>query len=245
MIEDKKKSRRLLKAVEPVRKAAGEVRDMDVLAGNVLALAQNREDASLMRLAEHLNKRRKEGARELQDIVSAKRKKTQRRLKSYSQLLEKQFAGNRESLLQEGSATEAVAAELAQWPRLNEENIHPFRIKVKQLRYMLQLERDADRRRIDVLGKVKDEVGDWHDWQELATIAEQVLDHKSDKAALREIESIGSRKYKTALGAANELRSRYLNDAPKAAAAPKAASAPKAAAKPKAATKAKKAARKR
>lgn len=212
MLDRKKKTRQLLKAVTPVRKAAGDVRDMDVLVGNVLALSHDREDDSLVRLVGHLGEKRVESARDLRQTVAAQRKDARRTLKEYSRLVGKQFPGKKHTLTNAAPAPMQLATELSNWPALNEENIHPFRIKVKQLRYMLQLAEKADKEILDALGKVKDEVGDWHDWQELARIAKGVLDPEEDRAALKKIEEIGNGKFKHALATANVVRSEYFGD---------------------------------
>src|SRR5579863_4507902 len=95
MLDKKKTARRALKAVTPVRKAAGDVRDMDVLVGNVLALSPNRQDDSLMRLVEHLAERRVESARDLHRTVAENRRAARRNLKQYEKLVGKQFSGKR------------------------------------------------------------------------------------------------------------------------------------------------------
>jgi CHAD domain-containing protein len=100
--------------------------------------------------------------------------------------------------------------ELSRWPALNAENLHPFRIKIKELRYILQLVQDADLKFVDALEKVKQKIGDWHDWQELYRIAAQLLDPAKDRIALIEIEEKRSIKYQQALKAARTLRTRYL-----------------------------------
>ena len=210
--EENKKTRQLMKSVIPVRKAAGEVRDMDVLVGNVLALPRTQDnDDSLIRLVEHLGEMRIEGARELHHTVAANRKQARRSLKGYSKLVERNFPGKKGAIAQAGAAPAALAAELAKWPRLNAENIHDFRIKVKQLRYMLQLSRTSDEKLVEALGKVKDEVGDWHDWQELGRIAGQVLDPRTDRNALEKIEEIEKSKFKQALALANAVRGQYFH----------------------------------
>jgi CHAD domain-containing protein len=212
MLDRKKKTKQLLKAVTPVRKAAGDVRDMDVLVGNVLALAHDHEDDSLVRLVEHLGEKRVESARDLRRTVSEQRKDARRTLKEYSKLIGKQFPAKKRTLSNEAPAPVELATELSNWPALDEENIHPFRIKVKQLRYMLQLAENADKEVVDALGKVKDEVGDWHDWQELARIAKGVLDPEEDGAALRKIEEIGGKKFRHALATANTVRGEFFGN---------------------------------
>jgi CHAD domain-containing protein len=45
--------RRLLKSMKPVRKAAGVVRDMDVLVADALTLPNAAKNESVVRLVEH------------------------------------------------------------------------------------------------------------------------------------------------------------------------------------------------
>jgi CHAD domain-containing protein len=210
-LDRKKKTERLLKAVTPVRKAAGSVRDMDVLVENVLKLADYRDD-SLVRLVEHLGELRVESARDLRHTVAGVRKDARRNLKDYSKLVGRQFGGDKETTTTAAPAPQEIVEELANWPALGEENIHQFRIRVKQLRYMLQLSNAVDAKTIEDLGEVKDQVGDWHDWQELARIARQVLDPKVDQAALKRIDQVSKEKLKAALDAANAVRQRYFRD---------------------------------
>ena len=61
---------------------------------------------------------------------------------------------------------------------------------------------------IDKLGEVKGAIGEWHDWEELVTIARDVLDHKANCKVLREVKVITSRKYETALSLTNKMRQR-------------------------------------
>ncbi len=212
MLDSKKKTRQLLRSVTPVRKAAGDVRDMDVLVANVLALSQSDGDDSLVRLVEHLGERRVESARDLSQTVAAKRKTARRSLKQYARLVGREFRGKNRSLANVEPVAAGLVTELTDWPELSEENIHPFRIKVKQLRYMLQLARESDKAVVDTLGQVKDMVGDWHDWQELAKIAKSVLDPEEDKTALKKIEEIGHKKFKDALTVANQARTKYFRN---------------------------------
>ncbi len=62
---ENKKSRRLLETLEPVRKAAGGVRDMDVLTSNARRLTRHSRGASLTRLVELLQISRQQNATEL------------------------------------------------------------------------------------------------------------------------------------------------------------------------------------
>ncbi len=103
-----------------------------------------------------------------------------------------------------------VVRELGEWPALNAENIHAFRLKVKELRYILQLSADANPGLSDALGNVQRRIGDWHDWHQLNEIAREVLNPERDGALLARIRQTTGRRLKQALAAANALRGRYL-----------------------------------
>jgi CHAD domain-containing protein len=225
---DAKRTKRLLKLIKPVRKAAGGVRDMDVLTGNLLHMPQNADheasNDALIRLVEHLGTVRRKSAGHLLDVVNRQRRPARRSLKNYAKLVESVVKGKKpapieiartlESTDGSGSPASSLMAELRKWPRLNAQNIHTFRLKVKQLRYVLQLFPGADRGLVDSLGKVKDEIGDWHDWQQLLGIARDILDARKDKALLAEIDAAVKEKLAHALAGTNALRRRYLKSAP-------------------------------
>jgi len=105
-----------------------------------------------------------------------------------------------------------LSSELAQWPRLDARNLHPYRLKVKVLRYVLQLAENADAGFVKILGEVKDTIGEWHDWQELGGIAEQVLNHGSGCGVLKLAHSTAKAKFDYALSLANRMRHEYLQE---------------------------------
>jgi CHAD domain-containing protein len=104
-----------------------------------------------------------------------------------------------------------MVRELGEWPPLSAENIHEFRLKVKELRYVLQLTDDADQGLLDALGNVQRRVGDWHDWHQLDEMAREILNPERDGALLARIGETAKRKFKLALAAANGLRGKYLS----------------------------------
>jgi CHAD domain-containing protein len=216
VLERKKLARQLLKTIRPVRKAAGEVRDMDVLAAKARTLSGRRND-SVARLVEHLVDSRVQSARTLLQTLAKRQKKARRSLKGFSKQIALRFNAKSSGPKAEPArnwlkpdATLKLAAELNQWPELNEENLHEFRLKIKELLYVLHLVRNADSEFMDALVKAKDEIGDWHDWYQLAKIAEQTLDIKNDRAALKRIEDTSKKKLDLALATANAIKSRIL-----------------------------------
>ena len=212
ILDQDKEPRRLMKAITPVRKAAGKVRDMDVLIGDVLTLADSHESEGLVRLVEHLAKMRVKNARKLCEVVSGKRKEARRGLKHSSRLIEKTL--KRDSSATNGEeAPQILISELSHWPSLDESNLHAFRIRIKELRYTLQLSQEPDAKLVDQLGDVRDAIGEWHDWIELRKIANKVLDPGSDGEVLLRIEEIGKKKFELALEIANKVQELYFSRA--------------------------------
>jgi CHAD domain-containing protein len=217
---EKKASRRLLKSIEPVRKAAGGVRDMDVLIANARKLARHSAGDSLTRLLKHLEIARQQNAEVLQRALSRRHDVARENLKQYAKIVRSALspaeggepASKQAMQTHEGvhAAAMGVVRELGAWPPLTAENIHAFRLKVKQLRYVLQLSADADAGLVDALGNVQRRVGDWHDWHQLEEIALEVLNPERDQALLARIAQTVKRKFDQALAAANALRGRYL-----------------------------------
>jgi CHAD domain-containing protein len=218
---DEKATRRLIKAIKPVRKAAGDVRDMDVLAAKLLEMPHEANGEPLVKLVEHLGTARKASAAKLLDAVDRQRKPARKLLKEYAAIfasvahakkpVQRAVARTLDSDTGSDSAADRLMDELARWPALNHQNLHDFRLKVKELRYVLQMFPKADALLVNALGNVKDQIGDWHDWEELLRIARQVLDARTGHELLERIEAISRRKFMQALASANSLRRRHLS----------------------------------
>jgi CHAD domain-containing protein len=212
-----KEPRRLLKLITPVRKAAGKVRDMDVLIGDALTLSEVPGSEAVVRLVEHLADMRVKHARKLRKVIGGRRRDIRKHLKQSSKLMNKKLKDSSAEL--DGEAGPRILiTELRHWPILHQDNLHLFRIRIKELRYMLQLSVQADARLVDSLGEVKDLIGEWHDWVELLKIAGKVLDEREDRDVLRDIERTGNEKLQVALSAANRVRQQFFGvpDGPQA-----------------------------
>jgi CHAD domain-containing protein len=220
---ESKASRRLVKSVAPLRKAAGGVRDMDVLAANIRKLRQTAPAESLARLAEHLESARTDEASELRSTLDRKRKEARHNLKRYSQqvlgaLAQAENGSNghaRNGHHRNGMNPTAkhVAREIAEWPAIDAENIHEFRLRIKQLRYILQLDAKADAELLAALGTVQRRIGDWHDWEQLGEIAHEYLEPAQDQALLTQIDKVVQQKFDRALVSARMLRRQHLRSA--------------------------------
>jgi CHAD domain-containing protein len=215
-----KLARRLLKTLRPLRNSAGQVRDLDVLVRDAAVLATERRHGqdSLLYLLEHLGVMRTKCARNLVAKVAKARDAALDDLKHSSLKIEKKLKEDTHRA-SGGNADNQRAAmklfkEVRRWPALSADNLHSFRIRVKQLRYALQLTPDPDANFLHALGQVKDKIGDWHDWQHLAKIAQRLLGPLQEDAMLAEIDKILEKKFHRAMAAAQAFRQEHLNTWP-------------------------------
>jgi len=213
--EKKTSGNDLLRPLKPIRKAAGAVRDMDVLAALAASLDHGTEAKSLTQLSEYLGRIRAKAAGKLHHVVTARKKKLRRSLQRY---VEENFHSSTTSSSDPQqvstsliSASLQLEAELRSWSKLTTRNMHPFRIKVKELRSLLQLSQSCDPKLISALGKVKDRIGAWHDWAMLADIAENILHHAKERALRKRIRQRAEAEFARALGVTKALQALYLN----------------------------------
>ena len=199
---------RLLERIKPLRKAAGKVRDMDVLFAKLCRLSGNSGAEAVIQLGQHLSTLRQHHSDRLRRVVSRRGAAACRALKYFVRNLEQNSTGG---ALQTCAVPQRLANKLEHWPKLHTGNLHQFRIRAKELRYMLQLSNDASQRRLDALDETKDVAGEWHDWVELRAEAEEVLDPGADREILRRINAITREKFREALAAANRLRGLHVN----------------------------------
>lgn len=218
-LDSKANERGILRDLERVRKRAGKIRDIDVLTGYLLNLAVDGEQDCVVQLVEHLGVERARHAQKLRKLVLKFSPQLRRRLKRSSAKMERLVKKAEErpdkpaSARSERATAKAlqIAAELRSPARLNKTNLHPYRLKVKELRYVLQLSDQAGQQAfVDKLGEVKDAIGEWHDWGELASLATDLLDHGGECKLLPKLRGITEEKYENALTLANELRSKFL-----------------------------------
>ena len=206
--------RRALKPLSRLRKRAGKIRDMDVLTGYAATIhAGDGEKDCAVQLLEYLGAQRRKHARKFHSAVLEDTSKLRRRLRKAERDLakdQKQVEVNGKPLAQPSSSALDLGSDLASVPRLNRSNLHPFRLKVKELRNVLRLAEAPDENLINALGDVKDAIGEWHDWEELVGIAQKVLDHSSQCKLVQQLRSTSHERYDTALSQAEQLRKRYL-----------------------------------
>lgn len=205
------KSSRILKLLKPLRRTAGRVRDMDVLIAKTSGLSSRVQSEGLVGLIEHMSAIRNTDAQRLHRKVRQRQKELRSLLKTFVHKLEGLQAPDRSGVPADAESPQILAQKLENWPKLNPANLHEFRKGVKELRYVLLLIPDQDEHRLHSYSKVKDMVGDWHDWLELKTMAESTLDLQHDASLLREIRATLEQKFHAAMQVANSLRKRGID----------------------------------
>jgi CHAD domain-containing protein len=214
---------RLLADLLPLRKRAGKIRDMDVLTACASTADVDGEQNCTLQLLEHLGARRYRHARKMRTLVRQYGPVLRRRLRRSRERLRRllmrrarNLPDDRPSAPVEAMATALqLSSELHAPARLHKGNLHSYRLKVKELRNILEMSDTADNQPfVDKLGEVKDAIGEWHDWDELVAIATQLLRHGKKCKLLRKLKEISRGKFETARSLAYGMRHTYLHNRP-------------------------------
>ena len=103
-----------------------------------------------------------------------------------------------------------LLVDLRQPPTLTLRNLHPYRLKVKKLRDMLRFAQgQPPTELIDILGEVKDAIGDWHDWEQLRSIGDEFLGESAGEL-VNKIKQITAKKFAHAQSSAMRMRQKYI-----------------------------------
>jgi CHAD domain-containing protein len=209
-LNSQRNERQLIKGLRTIRKRAGKVRDLDVLTGELAAVHVDGETECQVRVLEHLGGERQRQAGKLRKLVGNNRSDLKTRLRKASASLDKQIKKVEPDAASLAAAESLrLSSELEVPKRLNRGNLHPYRLKIKQLRYVLELAPDHPKF-TDDLGEAKDAIGEWHDWEELVAIANEVLDHGTSCRLMRKLKETTDSKFAHALRVAEGLRRNYL-----------------------------------
>jgi hypothetical protein len=103
-----------------------------------------------------------------------------------------------------------LSNKLSRWPTLNSVNLDSYRLKVKELLYLLQFAKKGDEYLVKKLAQVRVAIGEWHDWQELARIAGKALHHQSQCNLLKQIRTRVQTTFEHAVEIANKMRKQSL-----------------------------------
>ncbi len=207
----------LLKELKKIRKAAGKVRDMDVLTAKAADVNVSEERDCQVHLLSHLGAKRQQKAAALKSALKDRGAHIRRELKRFAKQvapLQGAAASNRKGQAEAEANAAARALELSgelqKFAPLGRRNLHAYRITGKQLRYVLQMAQPRDDAILKRLRTMQDAVGEWHDWEELHRIAKKVLHHQRNCGLLRELQLHADASFDAALRVANDARKRFV-----------------------------------
>jgi len=171
---------KLRRQMRDIRKLAGEVRDLDVqqdLLKQVRAEGHpEQKEAVALKLTKKRAKREK---RLLSELDSENVATLRKRLRRLSAELRLSGEAAQTPALQDPvrTALEQFAQLSSEIESLNQESMHDFRTRCKRIRYLAELgakQPDGDLV-VGELKRLQDAIGGWHDWWQLARLADRVL----------------------------------------------------------------------
>ncbi len=195
--------RKLLKLLARLRKKAGRVRDLDVQISALRNLKVPQEPARKSELSRSLMEERSEREEKLAHTFEKESlRELRRRLK--------RAAGDAIP-----AATNPLAIALRQLETLardrtplTEKTLHRYRVVGKRARYLAELaghDREAQAA-IELLKRMQDVLGDWHDWLKLTQRAEELFGTASDSALVTALRNVTRTKFRKAIDVLAETR---------------------------------------
>jgi CHAD domain-containing protein len=191
-------TRRWNKQAKKLRRALMPVRSADVDLAKLTALRssfdgpdgrQLHSSRRCLRQMDTLERRFSQARRSAEKELVAELEDRRQRLHGTSLEMERVLAP-----LQSGAATATpeevramLAALVAEFPELNEGNLHEYRMRIKAVRYLADLSSASDpraARQAAAMGRMQVAAGEWHDLKMLAKKAANKLGDHDDKGGL-------------------------------------------------------------
>lgn len=206
-----KKLERSLEKLESLRKRAGKVRDFDVQRELLEQIGNGSTAKDRKALTVILDKKRERQAVRLRAAV--KKLADTKFLSRIERIAEKLVGGpsgpNRPlAPLEEARLQLArIAGDFSFHQSVKPSRLHQARIQLKNVRYLAELAEESPEQKsfIVELKKVQDAVGEWHDWEELAGLAEKRFADRVNCALLREVRALFAARQSAAISAVNRL----------------------------------------
>jgi len=193
-------------ALKKLRKRAGAVRDADVQIGLLQGLAAKDPaiEEQKQYLLDALHMQRLMGQRRLEKFLDDYAAKIRRHLRDLCDglpksqplsALEKAFENDPNATLRE--ALRRYRDLKRQYPVLDQRNLHDFRKRCKQIRYLAEMGKQTPESSsfVEQLTAMQDAIGSWHDWQTLRILAFDLGMHRDLVAFILLLEDLERRKY--------------------------------------------------
>src|SRR5215469_4228301 len=217
-IGKKRLKKRLERNLPVLRKRLGKVRDMDVLTAHAISIASKASEREcLVQLLKHLGAKRSEYTKRLRKAAKNYGPRLRNDLATIAEKMEDAANGSGQDGALEFGGQQApplreLISALDRPKRLNQSNLHSYRLKVKELRYILQLSKNMrSQELVKKLGEVKDAIGEWHDWEDLRAITAEVVNGGQQSELARQLKKITRQKFDNALSITNRMRKTYGN----------------------------------
>jgi CHAD domain-containing protein len=176
-----KDGKKLRKALEPVRDADVHLARLKSLRGSGKA-SEGKKHLSprcireIGKLEDRLRRQRKTGIKKLMAAIDARGKRLNRQSKQLEAALTPHMPSRAHSTAPE--ALRIFAKLASELPRLDAGNLHEYRKRLKQARYLVEISATGDplaKRLAAAFKRIHNAAGEWHDWQELANKADHIL----------------------------------------------------------------------
>lgn len=206
-----KKEERTLEKMADLRKRAGKVRDLDVLADLLGTLGNGSAAKDRKTLAELLKKKRDQQAKRLESAIKKLHEaKFFGRLHRIAEQASQPQDGKNPPLapLEEAQAQlSKMANDFGSGQTLKPSRLHEARVALKRIRYLAELaeESAAQKDFIHKLKSTQDAIGNWHDWQELTKRAEKRFSDRANCHLLHEVRTVLSARHSDAISSVNKL----------------------------------------
>ncbi|MGA8728951.1 MAG: CHAD domain-containing protein [Terracidiphilus sp.] len=186
---------------EKLRRALSTVRETDVYLGKIEGLRSSVSEPAhgssrLTRMClrqidaveDRMKRDRKEAARKAVDEIKRRMGRFERLSSELEAELRDAVDGRANS--EAGGVGEMIAALLTESSNLNAENLHEFRKRVKNVRYVAEIAGTGSARatrQLAALRRMQSAAGVWHDWQTLAKRASRTLRGRNKEGGLGEL----------------------------------------------------------
>jgi CHAD domain-containing protein len=214
-----KKQEKTLRELTALRKRAGKVRDLDVQAGLLDAIANGSSASDRVALKQALATRR---ARRAERLVSAIKKldlaKDCERLRRLAEKVKVVSQSDVVDTLEQAKADLTSLAETFTTSEyLKPKRLHEVRLRIKKIRYLAESGDSSpeQQRFLQQLKSVQDATGDWHDWELLTRTAEKQFGNRMNCPLLVEIRSLFSARYSAAASAVARLFAAQTSEVPR------------------------------
>jgi CHAD domain-containing protein len=212
-----KDGKKLRKALEPLRDADVHLARLVSLRKTVGASEGEKQLSprcirEIGKLEDRLKRKRKAGINELKDTIDSRGKRLNRLSKELEAALTPQMPSKLHSTAPE--ALRIFAELTSKYPNLDADNLHEYRKRLKQARYLVEISATVDplaKRLAAAFKRIHNAAGEWHDWQELANKAGRVLTgHGKHDGLIPVLEALAEKALHRARGQSQHTAARFL-----------------------------------